>query len=78
MNSDLPPLAEALNSSLKFGKFAGLTLGEVVEIEPTYIDWIVRTIDRDPEISIAARVVLRHLTSGHVRRPRLDTFVPRG
>src|SRR5450759_3308118 len=76
--ADLPTLTEALNSSLTFGKFAGLTLGEVVEIEPTYIDWIVRTIDRDPEISIAARVVLRHLTSGHIRRPRLDTFVPRG
>ena len=77
MEADLPTLAEALNSSLTFGKFAGLTLGEVAELEPTYIDWIVRTIDRDPEISIAARVVLRHLTSGHVRRPRLDTYVPR-
>jgi curved DNA-binding protein CbpA len=76
--ADLPTLTEALNSSLTFGKFAGLTLGEVVEIEPTYIDWIVRTIDRDPEISMAARVVMRHLTSGHVRRPRLDTFVSRG
>jgi uncharacterized protein (DUF3820 family) len=78
MAADLPTLTEALNLSLPFGKFEGLTLGEVVEIEPTYIDWIVRTIDRDPEISIAARVILRHLTSGHVRRPRLDTFVPRG
>ena len=78
MEADLPTLAEAVNSSLKFGKFAGLTLGEVVEIEPTYINWIVRTIDRDPEISMAARVVLRHLTSGHDRRPRLDAFVPRG
>jgi curved DNA-binding protein CbpA len=78
MNSDLPPLAEALNSSLKFGKFVGLTLGEVAEIEPTYIDWIVRTIDRDPEISVAARVVLRHLTAGHVRRRRPETYVPRG
>ncbi|HEX7496881.1 MAG TPA: J domain-containing protein [Candidatus Limnocylindrales bacterium] len=77
MEADLPTLAEALNSSLNFGKFAGLTLGEVVEIEPTYIDWIVRTIDRDPEISIAARVIMRHLTAGRVRRPRLDTFVPR-
>jgi hypothetical protein len=77
MEADLPTLAEALNSSLNFGKFAGLTLGEVVEIEPTYIDWIVRTIDREPEISIAARVIMRHLTAGRVRRPRLDTFVPR-
>ena len=78
MDADLPTLAEALNSGLRFGKFAGLTLADVVEIEPTYIDWIVRTIDRDPEISMAARVVLRHMTAGHVRRPRLDTAVPRG
>jgi len=68
LDAELPSLAVALNSTLQFGKFAGLTLGEVAEIEPTYLDWIVRTIDRDPEIGLAARVVLRHLTAG--RRPR--------
>jgi molecular chaperone DnaJ len=78
MEADLPTLAEALNSSLSFGKFAGLTLGEVMEIEPTYIEWIVRTIDRDPEISIAARVIMRHLTGSRVKRPRMDSVVPRG
>ena len=58
--------------------WTGLTLGEVMEIEPTYIEWIVRTIDRDPEISIAARVIMRHLTGGRVKRPRMDSVVPRG
>lgn len=78
LEAELPTLAEAVNESLRFGKFAGLTLGEVAAVEPSYIDWIVRTIDRDPDISRAARVVLRHLTSGQVRRPRLDSFVQRG
>ena len=78
LDKDLPSLANAMEVSLKFGKFAGLTLGEVAAVEPSYIDWIVRTISTDPETSLAARVVLRHLlTSGPIRRPRLDTAVPR-
>jgi curved DNA-binding protein CbpA len=76
---DLPGLAEALETELRFGKFAGLTLGDVAEIEPTYIDWIVRTIDRDAEVLFAARVVLRELERlGMVRRPRTYTANPRG
>ena len=77
LEADLPTLAEALDTSLRFGKFAGLTLGEVAAIEPSYLEWIVRTIDREPEVSLAARVVLRYLGSGPLRRPRLDTVVPR-
>jgi hypothetical protein len=78
LEADLPTVAEALETRLRFGKFAGLTLGEVAIIEPTYLDWIVRTIDRDPEVSLAARVVLRYLGYVPVRRPRLDAFVQRG
>lgn len=78
LEADLPTLAEAMNTRLKFGKFAGLTLGDVAAMEPSYVDWIVRTIDRDPDIGLAARVVLRYLGTGTARRPRLDTFVPRG
>jgi curved DNA-binding protein CbpA len=74
--ADLPSLREALGTRLRFGKFAGYTLGEVALMEPTYVDWIVRTIDRDAEASLAARVVQRNL--GPARRPRLDTFFPRG
>jgi hypothetical protein len=69
--TELPRLIEALDTELRFGKFAGLTLADVAELEPTYIDWIVRTIDRDPELLFAARVVLRELErSGIVRRQR--------
>jgi curved DNA-binding protein CbpA len=79
MDGDLPTLAEAWDTRLRFGKFEGRTLGDVAGIEPTYVDWIVRTIGRDPEVLLAARVVLRHLErSGAVRRPRLDTVFPRG
>jgi hypothetical protein len=78
MEADLPTLNAALATRLEFGKFEGLTLAEVAVIEPSYIEWIVRTIDRDPTIGMAARVVLRHLGYGPVRRPRLDTIVQRG
>ncbi len=77
LDADLPTLEEALETRLRFGKFAGLTLGEVALIEPSYVDWIVRTIG-DPEVSLASRVVLRYLGYGSVRRPRLDSFVTRG
>jgi curved DNA-binding protein CbpA len=78
LEGDLPALAEALETPMRFGKFAGLTLGDVADLEPSYVDWIVRTIDRDPEVLLAARVVLRYLErSGPVRRPRLDTIFPR-
>jgi curved DNA-binding protein CbpA len=75
---ELPSLADALETRLKFGKFEGRTLGEVAASEPSYLEWIVRTIDRDPEIAMASRVVLRHVSSGQIKRPRLDTFIPRG
>jgi hypothetical protein len=78
LEADLPTLNAALATRLEFGKFEGLTLAEVAVIEPSYIEWIVRTIDRDPTIGMAARVVLRHLGYGPVRRPRLDTIVQRG
>lgn len=79
LDNDLPSLAEAMDTPLCFGKFQGLTLGDVAGIEPSYVDWIVRTINRDPEVILAARVVLRHLErSGAIRRQRLDTAFPRG
>src|SRR5664280_2868916 len=61
LEADLPMLAEAMDTRLNFGKFAGYTLGDVAGLEPSYVAWIVRTIDRDPEVTLAARVVLRHL-----------------
>ncbi len=43
----LPSLESARSTSLEFGRFHGHTLGEVADLEPTYIDWIARTITRD-------------------------------
>ncbi len=77
IEADLPSAADAMETRLKFGKFAGRTLGEVAAVEPSYLEWIVRTIG-DPEVSLASRVVLRYVGSSPVRRPRLDTFVSRG
>jgi hypothetical protein len=78
LEADLPRLADAMDLRLDFGKFAGYTLGDVASMEPSYVAWIVRTIDRDPEVTLAARVVLRYLERfGAVGRGRLDTAVPR-
>jgi hypothetical protein len=78
LEADLPDLDDALETPLHFGKFAGLTLGDVASLEPSYVDWIVRTIG-DPAVNLSARVVLRYLErSGARLRRRLDTVVPPG
>jgi hypothetical protein len=46
---------------IDFGKFRGHTLGEVADFEPSYIDWLAKTITRDPELVAAARVVQAEL-----------------
>ena len=61
LDDDLPTVSAALRTELSFGKFEGLTLADVVELEPTYVDWVVRTIARDPDLLLAARVVQRHM-----------------
>jgi curved DNA-binding protein CbpA len=65
----LPSLREAREMELGFGKFRGYTLGEVALIEPTYIDWIARTITRDRDIVLHARVVQADLDERGVERP---------
>jgi hypothetical protein len=64
----LPDLDAARDHVLPFGKFHDRTLGEVEVVEPTYIDWIVRTIRRDPELVASARVVQQALDDAGVRR----------
>ncbi len=67
----LPDLADARCVQLAFGKFHGRTLGEVERTEPSYIDWLVRTIRRDPELVVAARSVQAELDrTGVARRGR--------
>ena len=67
----LPDLADALALPIAFGKFHGHTLGEIAGFEPSYIDWLARTIARDPDLLAAARVVQEDLDRRSVaRRPR--------
>ena len=54
----LPEIGTALATRIVFGKFHGRTLGEIVAQEPTYLEWVERTITRDPDLVAAARVVL--------------------
>jgi hypothetical protein len=63
------PVASALR--IEFGKFHGHTLGEIAAFEPSYIDWLARTISHDPELVGAARALQAELDrKGVVRRPR--------
>ncbi|HEX2754791.1 MAG TPA: J domain-containing protein [Candidatus Limnocylindrales bacterium] len=66
-----PPLQEALDLELAFGKFHGHTLGQIAAFEPSYIDWLAATITRDPDLIAAARVVRAELDrKGVARRAR--------
>jgi hypothetical protein len=68
----LPSLDEARATILGFGRFHGMTLGEVAEREPTYIDWIASTITRDRDLVMRARVIASDLDDrGVERRPRV-------
>lgn len=63
-----PSLEASLATLLEFGRFHGFTLGEVADLEPTYIDWIARTITRDRELVMKARVVQADLDERGVER----------
>lgn len=63
-----PPLADAIDVELPFGKFHGHTLGEIAAFEPSYIDWLARTIARDPDLLAAAKVVQEDLDRRSVVR----------
>jgi curved DNA-binding protein CbpA len=52
-----PSLEDARDLVIAFGKFHGHTLGQIASFEPTYIDWLARTIARDPDLVAAARVL---------------------
>jgi len=56
-----PALDEAMGRTIEFGKFHGHTLGQIASFEPTYIDWLARTIARDPDLVAAARVIQEDL-----------------
>ena len=66
----LPPLDAARDHELPFGKFRGHTLGQVAAFEPSYVDWLARTITRDPELVAAARSVQADLDRPRRHPPR--------
>jgi hypothetical protein len=63
-----PSLDEALVLEVGFGKFHGHTLGEIAAFEPSYIDWLAGTVTREPEIALAARVIVAELDRRGIRR----------
>jgi len=67
----VPPLDDALDLEVDFGKFHGHTLGQIAAFEPSYIDWLAGTMTRDPELTMAARVIREELDRrGIVRTQR--------
>lgn len=65
----MPSLQEARETTLNFGRFHGYTLGEVELLEPSYIDWVARTITRDRDLVIRARLIQADLDDRGVARP---------
>lgn len=68
-----PALSEALETEITFGKFHGHTLGEIAAFEPSYIDWLAGTMVRQPEVSMAARVIVAELDRLGIRRVHRPT-----
>ncbi len=64
----LPTLEESRATVLEFGRFHGWTLGDVAEREPTYIDWIARTITRDRDLVVRARLIAGDLDERGIER----------
>jgi DnaJ domain len=73
-----PSLEDACAHVLAFGKFHGHTLGQVAAFEPSYVDWLVGTVMRDPEMAASARVVQADLDRRGVQRRRHPTVNGRG
>ena len=67
----LPSLATAEATVIPFGKFHDHTLGQIAAFEPSYIDWVAGTVNHDPDLVNAARVIQGDLDRrGVVRRAR--------
>ena len=65
----MPTLQEARETALNFGKYHGYTLGEVELLDPAYIDWIARTITRDRDMVVRARLIEGEMDRSGRRRP---------
>ena len=73
----LPDLPESRAMVLEFGRFRGHTLGEVEAFEPTYVDWLARTITRDRDLVMAARVIQADMDERGVERRWREPAAPR-
>jgi hypothetical protein len=54
---DEPPACQII---IDFGKHAGLTLGEVAQIEPSYVNWLIENVTGKRELVSAAKVVAEY------------------
>ena len=36
-----------LETIIPFGKHKGFTIEEVIQLEPSYVDWMIRTLEKD-------------------------------
>ena len=63
-----PSLDVAEATVMPFGKFHDHTLGQIAAFEPSYIDWVAGTVNHDPDLVNAARVVQRDLDRRGVMR----------
>ncbi len=67
-----PSIDQARAVVVEFGKFRGHTLGEIEAFEPSYIDWIARTITRDFGLVAAARAIAADMDRRGVARGRRE------
>jgi curved DNA-binding protein CbpA len=72
----LPTLREARETTLEFGRYHGYTLGEVEILEPSYLDWVARTITRDRDLVTKARVIQADLDHRGVSRRSRPAATP--
>lgn len=63
-----PSLEQAEARVIPFGKFHDHTLGQIAAFEPSYIDWVAGTVNHDPDLVAAARVIQADLDGRRVSR----------
>ena len=63
-----PSLEVAQATIMPFGKFHDHSLGQIAAFEPSYIDWVAGTVNHDPDLVSAARVVQADLDLRGIRR----------
>ena len=73
-----PSLDDAEATVITFGKFHDHTLGQIAAFEPSYIDWVAGTVNHDPDLVSAARVIQAELDRRGIARRAHPTPERRG